>query len=123
MSKFASIFTWVLTALDFGIDVYHKFRGAEKPNILNMTSFALNNLLPAVQNALASQNLTTEEQIDKWAASLDAMTGTDVGGVSFDTDMPLDKQEEMADHMIAIMKITAKHSQAIKGYIVEKSVS
>jgi hypothetical protein len=119
MGKFGNIFTWVMTALDFGVDVYHKFHGTEKPNILNMTSFALTNLLPAVQAAVNTQNLTTEEQIDTWAQSIDAMTGTDVGAVSFDNDMPLDKQEELADHMIAIMKITAKHVKKIKGYVVE----
>ncbi len=119
MGKFGSIFTWVLTALDFGVDVYHKFRGGEKPGIVNLTSFALTNLLPAVQAAVNTQGLTTEEQIDTWANNIDTMTGTDVGAVSFDNDMPLEKQEELADHMIAIMKITAKHLRKIKGYVVE----
>jgi hypothetical protein len=107
--------------LNFAINgaaaVYQAVHG-KKPQLTDIIPLVIGQLLPSLSQAIDYGQLSTEAQIDAWAATLDAKTGVDVGALDVNHSMPPDKQEEMFDGFKQFAVAFAKNKAKIPGYYI-----
>lgn len=90
----------------------------KKPTLADVVPLVVGQLIPALSEAISYGQLSTEAQIDAWAATLDAKTGIDVGALDVNHSMPADKQEEMFDGLKQFAVAFAKNKAKVPGYYV-----
>lgn len=108
---------WILGIFKVGLSIFKLFKGSDdKPSLTELLPFVLNQLIPAVDNAIKYQGLDTKEKFDQWLTFIDVSTGTDPGAFDFMGSMPPDVEEQMFDHLIETARIYGYNRLKVPGY-------
>jgi len=94
------------------------FKGGEKPTWAEAMPFVLQQLIPAVQQAVEYQGYNTREKFDAWLSTMDASTGTDPGAIDIIPQLPQDKEEEFFDALKEAARVYGYSLIGVEGYNV-----
>ena len=62
--------------------------------------------------------LSTKEMLDESLTELDLRLGSDPGAIDIDPDLPADKEEELTDHLIEVIRILGYNKLKVEGYYI-----
>ncbi|MCX6826849.1 MAG: hypothetical protein NTV06_06260 [candidate division Zixibacteria bacterium] len=92
-----------------------------KPKISEILATVLTYLPDIVTKVIQFGGANTKEKFDDFLATLDAYTGSDLGAVDLDHDMPKEQQEAFWDHIKEAARIMGYHQLKLPGYYQEIS--
>ena len=90
----------------------------KKPSLPELLPGLVTGALQAVDQAMSFGTLTTKDQIDAWLDTFDMTTGADPGALNLAPSMPLDKEEEMLDHLKEAIRAYAYNRAKVAGYVI-----
>lgn len=114
------MFGWIKAALGVAMQLWGKFSGGQKVNVLDVIPDVVGRLLPAVQQAVKYQGLNTKDKIDAWLETMDEYTGEDVGAVDLIPEMPAKVEEVFFDHLKEAARCYAYMLAGVEGYKVQQ---
>lgn len=110
------MFGVIKTILSVGVKVLSLFKGGQKPSIGETLSFTLQQLIPAIENAIAYENLDSKEKFDNWLETFDKSTGSDQYAVDLIKGMPKQAEEEFFDGIKQAAKAYGYMKIGVEGY-------
>ena len=70
-----------------------------------------------ISETITFWSLDDEDKLDEALAEADKRLGSEIGALDIIHDLPDDKEEELTDAMLTIVRILAKSKLGIEGYI------
>ena len=110
--SFGSILFNVLKA---GAGLYFSVKG-KKPSLTELLPSVMSHILDAVGGVVEARGMTSKDQIDQWLSLVDAQTGSDLGALDLLKDLAPDKEEELFDGLIQVIRVYAYWKAGVPGY-------
>jgi hypothetical protein len=105
----------LFNALKTGAELFAIFKG-KKPSLPELLPTVMGKIIEAVGGVVESKGFTTKEQVDQWIGFLDAQTGADLGALDLFPSLPPDKEEEMLDGLLQVVRVYAYNKAGVPGY-------
>lgn len=92
-----------------------------KPKFTDAIMYVVTWIPEIVSQIRGVGEMSTKEKIDEALRTVDDMTGTDKGAIDVVRNLPADKEEELFDYLVEVIRILAYNKIKLDGYYIDES--